>query len=52
MQKILENRKEDLKRLCQTLKIEKLYVFGSVTTDQFNENSDIDFLISFACFEK
>jgi len=28
-------------------KIEKAHVFGSVVTDDFNENSDIDFLIKF-----
>ncbi len=48
MQLILENRKEDLKRICQDLKIKRLYAFGSVVSDKFNEKSDIDFLISFA----
>lgn len=48
MQLILENRKEDLKIICQALKIKKLYVFGSVVSDKFTVNSDIDFLISFA----
>ena len=28
-------------------KIEKAYVFGSVATEGFNENSDIDFLVTF-----
>ncbi len=48
MQRILENRIEDLKNICQSLKIERLYAFGSVVSDNFNKNSDIDFLISFA----
>ena len=48
MQLIIEKRKEELKSLCQTLKIKRLYAFGSVVTDKFNEKSDIDFLISFA----
>ena len=48
MQKILQNRKEDLKRICQTLKIKRLYAFGSVVSERFNDKSDIDFLISFA----
>jgi predicted nucleotidyltransferase len=48
MQLIIENRKEDLKSLCQTLQIKRLYAFGSVVSDNFNEKSDIDFLISFA----
>lgn len=25
----------------------KMYLFGSATTNAFNENSDIDFLVSF-----
>jgi len=48
MQLILENRKEDLNRLCESFKVQRLYAFGSVVSDSFNEDSDIDFLISFA----
>ena len=48
MQQILERRKEELKKICQALKIKRLYAFGSVMSDKFNENSDLDFLISFA----
>jgi predicted nucleotidyltransferase len=48
MQKILENKINDLKRICLTLDVKRLYVFGSVVSDKFREDSDIDFLISFA----
>jgi len=48
MQQILEKRKEDLKGICQTLKVKRLYAFGSVVSEKFREDSDIDFLISFA----
>jgi len=48
MQPIVENRKEELKRICERLKIRRLYAFGSaVSSDKFRENSDIDFLITF-----
>lgn len=48
MQPIIENKKEELKDICIKLKIKKLYAYGSaVTSDNFRENSDIDFLISF-----
>ncbi|MFW6222576.1 MAG: nucleotidyltransferase family protein [Bacteroidota bacterium] len=48
MQQIIEQRKEELKNICERLKIRRLYAFGSaVTSDKFRENSDIDFLISF-----
>ena len=48
MQLIIEKRKEDLKSICRTLKIKRLYAFGSVVSGKFTEQSDIDFLISFA----
>lgn len=48
MQQILEQRQEELKEICQILKIKRLYAFGSVMSDKFSENSDLDFLISFA----
>jgi len=48
MQPIIEQRKEELRNICEKLKIRRLYAFGSaVTSDKFRENSDIDFLISF-----
>lgn len=48
MQPIIEQRKEELRNICEKLKISRLYAFGSaVTSDKFRENSDIDFLISF-----
>ena len=48
MQQILENRREDLKGICQNLKVKRLYAFGSVASEKFRIDSDIDFLISFA----
>jgi len=48
MQNILETRKEDLKDLCKLLKVKRLYAFGSVVSDKFRDDSDLDFLISFS----
>ena len=48
MQKILENKINDLKRICFALDVKRLYAFGSVVSNEFREDSDIDFLISFA----
>ncbi len=36
-----------LRPLFKEHKIEKAYIFGSILTENFNENSDIDFLIKF-----
>ena len=48
MQNIIKNKLDDLKKLCKTLKIKRMYAFGSVVSDDnFKKNSDIDFLISF-----
>jgi uncharacterized protein len=48
MQQILEKRREDIKGICQNLKVKRLYAFGSVVSEKFRKDSDIDFLISFA----
>ena len=34
-------------QLCKTHKVKRAYAFGSVCTNRFNEQSDIDLLISF-----
>ena len=47
MNKIVTDRMEELKMLCDTYNVKSMYVFGSVCTDKFNDNSDIDILISF-----
>ncbi len=47
MNKILQDRLIELKKLCIHYNVKSLYVFGSVCTDKFDQNSDIDFLISF-----
>lgn len=33
--------------LCKKYKVAKLWVFGSILTPRFNDNSDIDFLVDF-----
>ena len=45
---IFENKKKDLDKVCKTLDIKRLYVFGSAVSNNFREDSDIDFLISFS----
>lgn len=36
-----------IKRLCQQYKVKRLYVFGSVLTNNFKKESDIDFIVAF-----
>jgi len=47
MQKFVLDKIDELKTICETFDVKSMYVFGSVCTDKFNEDSDIDILISF-----
>ena len=33
--------------LCKKYKVNKLFVFGSILTDRFNDDSDVDLVVSF-----
>ena len=46
MHKIVADNIEKIKTLCMLHNVKSLFVFGSVCTDNFNELSDIDLLIS------
>jgi predicted nucleotidyltransferase len=47
MNKIIEDKKQAIHKLCKQYEVNYLYLFGSVCTDDFNETSDIDILVSF-----
>lgn len=47
MNQILENNLEALRKLCERHHVSRMYAFGSVNSDSFNEDSDLDFLVSF-----
>ncbi len=47
MQSIIFSQIDKLHEYCKIFNINKMYLFGSATSDKFNKNSDIDFLISF-----
>jgi predicted nucleotidyltransferase len=38
---------KDILTLCKTHKVKSLYGFGSVYTDQFNAESDVDLVVDF-----
>jgi uncharacterized protein len=48
MQKLIENKKEELSNICKKLKIRRMDVFGSAAVGNFGQDSDIDILISFS----
>jgi predicted nucleotidyltransferase len=44
----LETYTQDIIKLCETHKVKSLYAFGSVLTDNFNQESDIDLIVDFS----
>lgn len=48
---LINQHKKTIQQLCETHNVEKLYLFGSATTPQFNTKSDIDFLVKFKSFD-
>lgn len=47
MNKVLTDKIDELKVLCCIYKVKTMYAFGSACSDNFTDNSDLDFLISF-----
>ena len=47
MNRIITDKIQKIVILCKKYRVVTMYVFGSANTANFNENSDIDFLISF-----
>ncbi|MCO5236199.1 MAG: nucleotidyltransferase domain-containing protein [Chitinophagaceae bacterium] len=39
---------DEISKLCESHKVRSLYAFGSVLTDKFNKDSDIDLIVDFA----
>lgn len=44
----LKNYRQDIDNLCKSYKVKTLYAFGSVLTDNFHKDSDIDLIVDFA----
>lgn len=45
--KLIEMNMTKIIALCHKYKVAKLWVFGSILTDRFNDDSDIDFSVNF-----
>ncbi len=45
--KLIEMNMDKIIALCKKYKVAKLWVFGSILTDRFNDNSDVDFSVTF-----
>lgn len=47
MHTILKKKRPQIEQACRAAKVRRLYVFGSVLTDGFGDDSDIDFIAEF-----
>ena len=45
--KLIENNIQNIVALCKKYKVKKLFAFGSILTDRFNDDSDVDLVVSF-----
>ena len=45
--KLIDSHIKNIVSLCERYKVNKLFVFGSVLTDRFNDESDIDLVVDF-----
>lgn len=43
---LIKRYQKELDRICRARSVNELYVFGSILSDRFNDDSDIDFLVS------
>ena len=48
MNDLFLKHKDSLIKLCKTLDIQRMNIFGSAVTAKFNDESDIDFLVKFS----
>lgn len=43
----IDLKTEQLQQLCKKFNVKELYLFGSATSDEFTEESDLDFMVKF-----
>ena len=48
---IIDQNIDKIHDLCYKHKVAKLFVFGSVLSEKFKKNSDIDFIVDFRDFD-
>ena len=46
--KVIQEHIDEIRQLCEDNQVAEMYVFGSILTDQFLSDSDIDFLVRFS----
>lgn len=51
MNSLIESNIQKIKALCAMYNVKSMFAFGSICTDKFNDQSDVDLLISFQPME-
>jgi predicted nucleotidyltransferase len=44
---LIDQHKDEIIQACRSCAVKELHVFGSVLSDHFTENSDVDFAVDF-----
>ena len=44
---LIEHNLQSIIELCKKYRVKRLFVFGSILTDRFNDDSDVDFSVDF-----
>ncbi len=44
---LLDQHKAEILKACNTYKVKELHAFGSVLSDRFSDQSDVDFTVDF-----
>ena len=44
---LIQNYSNEIKKLCKLHNVKSLYAFGSVLTEKFNPESDVDLIVDF-----
>jgi len=44
---LIDQYTRDIQKLCEQYKVRRLYAFGSVLTDCFKQDSDVDLIVDF-----
>jgi predicted nucleotidyltransferase len=47
MHYLIKNNEDGIRQLCIKYNVKSLFAFGSITTDEFKDESDVDLLVSF-----
>ncbi len=47
MNTLIENNINNIQQICRRFHVKNLYLFGSAASSSFNDQSDIDFLVTF-----